>query len=121
MLVQVHAALFPNVRLLAVSEQSTRSETLTVAVTHPGTNAHNCCLTSNSDLTTIFPLNYWYSIVRYYVVAHLHEATRKKMFEKMFEIVLNMLSKSFCHHFTLHLARICALVAKIIGFVIVCK
>ena len=39
MLVQVHAALFPNVRLLAVSEQSTRSATLTVAVTHPGTNS----------------------------------------------------------------------------------
>ena len=62
MRVQVHAALFPNIRLLAVSEQSTRSATLTVAVTHPGTNAHNCCLTSNSDLTTIFPLSYWYSI-----------------------------------------------------------
>ena len=51
---------FPNFRLLAVSEQSTRSATLTVAVTHPGTNEHNCCLTSNSDLTTIFPLSYWY-------------------------------------------------------------
>ena len=61
MRVQVHAELFPNVRLLAVSEQSTRSATLTVAVTHPGTNAHNCCLISNSDLTTIFPLSYWYS------------------------------------------------------------
>ena len=53
MLVQVHAALFPNVRLLAVSEQSTRSATLTVAVTHPGTNLHNCCLTSDSDLTAM--------------------------------------------------------------------
>ena len=31
MRVRVHAALFPNVRLLAVSEQSTRSATLTVA------------------------------------------------------------------------------------------
>ena len=61
--VRVHAALFPNVRLLAVSEQSTRSATLTVVVTHPGTNAHNCCLTSNRDLTTIFPLSYWYSVV----------------------------------------------------------
>ena len=46
MLVQVHAALFPDVRLLAVSEQSIRSASLTVAVTHPGTNLHNCCLTS---------------------------------------------------------------------------
>ena len=43
MLVQVHAALFPNVRLLAVSEQSTRSATLTVAVTHPDTNAFELC------------------------------------------------------------------------------
>ena len=33
-LVQVHPALFPNVRLLAVSERSIRSATLTVAVTH---------------------------------------------------------------------------------------
>ena len=37
----------------AVSEQSTRSATLTVVVTHPGTNAHNFFLTSNSDLTTM--------------------------------------------------------------------
>ena len=59
---RLNAALFPNVRLLAVSEQSTRSATLTVAVTHPGTYAHNCCLTSNSDLTTIFPLSYRFSI-----------------------------------------------------------
>ena len=62
MRVRVHAALFPNVRLLAVSEQSTRSATLNVAVTHPGTNEHNCCLTSNSDNTTTFPLSYCYSI-----------------------------------------------------------
>ena len=53
MLVQVHAALFPNVRLMTVSERSIRSATLTVAVTHPGTNLHNCCLTSDSDLTAI--------------------------------------------------------------------
>ena len=53
LLVQVHAALFPNIRLLAVSEQSIRSATLTVAVTHPGTNPHNCCLTSDSDHTAI--------------------------------------------------------------------
>ena len=52
MRVRVHAALFPNVRLLAVSEQSTRSATLTVAVTHPGTNAHNCCLGAASKLKT---------------------------------------------------------------------
>ena len=49
----VHAALFPNVMLLAVLEQSIRSATLTAAVTHPGTNLHNCCLTSDSDLTAI--------------------------------------------------------------------
>ena len=35
MLLQMHAALFPNIRLLAVSERSMRSATLTVAVTHP--------------------------------------------------------------------------------------
>ena len=52
MLVQVHAALFTNVRLLAVSERSI-SATLTVVVTHPGTNAHNCYLTSKVDLTAI--------------------------------------------------------------------
>ena len=51
MLVHVHAALFPNVRLLAMSERSIRTVTLAVAVTHPGTNTHNCCLTY-SHLTT---------------------------------------------------------------------
>jgi hypothetical protein len=34
----LHAVLFPSVRLLAVHPQQTRSRTLTVAVTHPGTN-----------------------------------------------------------------------------------
>ena len=53
MLVQVHAALFPNVRPRAVSVQSMRSATLTVAVTHPGINLHNCCLTSDIDLTAM--------------------------------------------------------------------
>ena len=57
----LHAVLFPSVRLLAVHPQQTRSRTLTVAVTHPGTNAHNCSLTSSSDHTTIFPLGHWYS------------------------------------------------------------
>ena len=52
-LVQVHAALFPNVRLLAVSEGSIRSATLTLLVTHPGTNLNNCSFTSDSDLTAI--------------------------------------------------------------------
>ena len=33
MLMQVHAALFPNVRLLAVSERYIRSATLILAVT----------------------------------------------------------------------------------------
>ena len=51
LIMQVHAALFPNVRLLAVSERSIRSATLIVAVTD--TNLHNCCLTSDSDLTAI--------------------------------------------------------------------
>ena len=52
-LVQEHAALFPYVRLLALSDRSIRSSTLTVAVTHPGTNLRNYCLTSDSDLTAI--------------------------------------------------------------------
>jgi hypothetical protein len=37
--------LFSSVRLLAVHPQPTRRRTLTVAVTHPGTKAHNCSLT----------------------------------------------------------------------------
>ena len=37
----MHDVLFPRVRLLDVSEQPTRRRTLTVAVTHPGTIAHN--------------------------------------------------------------------------------
>ena len=53
--------LFPSVRLLVVHPQHTRRRTLTVAVTHPGTNAHNCSLTSSSDHTTIYPLGHWYS------------------------------------------------------------
>ena len=53
LLVQVHAALYPNVRLLAMSERYIRSVTLTVGVTHPGTNAHNRCLNSDSDLSAI--------------------------------------------------------------------
>ena len=53
--------LFPSVRLLVVHPQQTRSRTLTVAVTHPGTNPHNCSLTSSSDHTTIYPLGHWYS------------------------------------------------------------
>ena len=57
----LHAVLFPSVRLLVVHPQQTRSRTLTVAVTHPGTNAHNCSLTSSSDHTTIYPLGHWYS------------------------------------------------------------
>ena len=52
------------VRLLAVSQKSLRSATLTVAVTHPGTNAHNCCLTTISDLTTIFPLASWGVVIK---------------------------------------------------------
>ena len=28
-------------------------------VTHPGTNAHNCCLTSTSSVTGSLPLSYW--------------------------------------------------------------
>ena len=28
-------------------------------VTHPGTNAPNCCLTSTSSVTGILPLSYW--------------------------------------------------------------
>ena len=36
--------LFPSARLLIVHPQQRRSRTLTVAVTHPGTNAHNCSL-----------------------------------------------------------------------------
>ena len=38
----LHAVLLPSVRILVVHPQQTRSRTLTVAVTHPGTNAHNC-------------------------------------------------------------------------------
>ena len=55
------AVLFPSVRLLVVHPHNTRRRTLTVAVTHPGTNAHNCSLTSRSDHTTIFPLGHRYS------------------------------------------------------------
>jgi hypothetical protein len=43
-----------------VHPQQTRSRTLTVVVTNPGTNAHNCSLTSSSDHTTIYPLGHWY-------------------------------------------------------------
>jgi hypothetical protein len=57
----LHVVLFPSVRLLVVHPQQTRSRTLTVAVTHPGTNAHNCSLTSSNDHTTIYPLGQWYS------------------------------------------------------------
>ena len=57
----LHAVLFPSVRLLVVHPQHTRRRTLTVAVTHPGTNTHNCSLTSSSDHTTIYPLGHWYS------------------------------------------------------------
>ena len=49
MRVRVHAALFPKVRLLAVSEQITRSATLTVAVTHPGT-----CILTNTHKNIFF-------------------------------------------------------------------
>jgi hypothetical protein len=52
----LHAVLFPIVRLLDVHPQQTRGRTLTVVVTHPGANAHNCSLTSSSDHTTIYPL-----------------------------------------------------------------
>ena len=31
-----------------------------MAVTHPGTNAHNCSLTSSKVHTTIYPLGHWY-------------------------------------------------------------
>ena len=62
MLMQVNAALFPNISLLAISEQSIRSVTLTVAVTHPGTNTNNCCLTSDIDLTA--------SHIRFWIECH---------------------------------------------------
>ena len=47
--------------LHAVHPQQTRSRTLTVTVTYPGTNANNCSLTSSIDHTTICPLGHWYS------------------------------------------------------------
>jgi hypothetical protein len=56
----LNAVLFPSVRLLGVHPQQTRIRTLTVAVTHPGTNAHNCSLTSSTDHTTIYPLGHCY-------------------------------------------------------------
>ena len=34
---------------------------ITETVTHPGTKAPNCCLTSHSDHLSILPLSYWYS------------------------------------------------------------
>ena len=57
----LHAVLFPSVRLLVLHPHNTRRRTLNVSVTHPGTNAHNCSLTSRSDHTTIFPLGQRYS------------------------------------------------------------
>ena len=46
---------------MVVHPQHTRSRTLTVVVTHPGINSHNCSLTWSSDHTTINPLDHWYS------------------------------------------------------------
>ena len=41
---------------------TTRRKILTVTVTHPGTNAHNCSLTLSKVHTTIYPLGgHWYS------------------------------------------------------------
>jgi hypothetical protein len=57
----LYAVLFPSVWLLDVHPQQIRSRTLTVAVTHPGTNAQHGLLTSRSDHTTIYPLGHWYS------------------------------------------------------------
>ena len=56
----MHAVLFPSITLLDVHAQHTRSRALTVAITHPGTNAHNCSLTSSSHHTTIYPLGHSY-------------------------------------------------------------
>jgi hypothetical protein len=50
MWVLVHAMLFPNGGLLAVSKQVMISATLTVAVTYPITNIHEIVF------TTIYPL-----------------------------------------------------------------
>ena len=46
-----------SIMLLVLNPQPTRSSTLTVAFTHPGTNPHNCSLTSTSKVhTPIDPL-----------------------------------------------------------------
>ena len=63
----LHVVLFTSIRLLVVHPQQTRSRTLTVAVTHPGTNAHTCSLTSSSDNTTIYPQGHWYLSTNYTV------------------------------------------------------
>ena len=57
----LHAVLYPRVKLLVVHPQQTRSRTLTVAVTHPGTIAHNSAITLSKVHTTIYPLGHWYS------------------------------------------------------------
>ena len=80
----LHAVLFPSVRLLVVHPQQTRSRTLTVAVTHPGTDTHNCSLTSSSDHTTIYPLGHWYSSIVQLLLISLNLLCNKK-FEILFE------------------------------------
>ena len=54
-----------HVRVLALSrpdlprQRLNYNPTLTVAVTHPGTNVHNSSLTSSKVHTTVYPLGHW--------------------------------------------------------------